>query len=294
MNQNIQFIQTARGKFAYRDTQNDGFPVIMLHGWPESSYCWEHTLKYLNPQFRYIRPDTRGIGDSERTLELSAYQKLELAKDMIALLDELKIENFALVGHDWGGIIAQEMALLIPNRIKAFVLMNISLINNLQGSLKAQKLMREHGARAEWYQVFLQQPMLAEAMIPNNEEVWIRYFVRSPIKNQPIPEDSLLEYIRFYSIPNTPATAANYYRAMYADVPHWKTLVGQKYQMPSLYIYGVKDPVIIKEYFDGIENCFEQLEDFVELEAGHFVQEEKPQEVAAAINDFFQKLQLSL
>jgi pimeloyl-ACP methyl ester carboxylesterase len=230
------------------------------------------------------------MGDSERTLAPEAYQKHELAKDILVLADTLGLGEFALVGHDWGGVIAQEMALLAPERVKALVVLNIFLLNNRSGSLLAQQKIRNQGARAEWYQVFQQQPVLAEAMIPGNEEVWIRYFVRSPLKNRQLPEDSLQAYIQAYSQPHTPTTAANYYRTMFEDVHRWKTLQNQPFTMPALIIYGQRDPVVIPEYFEGHQNCFTQLRGVVNIEAGHFVQEEQPEAVAMALTQFLEEV----
>ena len=162
MAMNTYQITVARGTFNVRDRGNkDGFPVVMLHGWPESSYCWEATTAFLNPSLRVIAPDLRGLGDSERTMDVQAYQKIELAKDIGAVLDALQVDTFFLVGHDWGGIVAQEVALLVPQRVKKFVIMNIPVITNIQGSLKAMKVMYSRGAVAFWYQYFQQQPKLA-------------------------------------------------------------------------------------------------------------------------------------
>ncbi|MDX1556957.1 MAG: alpha/beta fold hydrolase, partial [Xanthomonadales bacterium] len=111
-------------------------PVVMIHGWPESSYCWEHTGRHLKEGLRVIAPDLRGLGDSERTEGQQHYMKQALAEDVVSMLDELGIGEFQLVGHDWGGIVAQEVALAIPGRIQKMVIMNIAIINNLKGNME--------------------------------------------------------------------------------------------------------------------------------------------------------------
>ena len=281
-------ITVSRGTFNVRDRGNmDGFPVIMLHGWPESSYCWEGVAEFLDPSLRIIAPDLRGLGDSERTLDKKAYQKFELAKDMIEVIDALGINEFFLVGHDWGGIVAQETAFLIPERVKKFVLMNIPVITNTAGAQEATKALIAMRYIPFWYQYFQQQPGLAEAMIKGNEEVWIRYFFGKKGQEGIIPSQAIAEYIRCYRIENTPATGASYYRTMNLDAKHWATLEGKKFPMPTLYIYGNEEVTILPENLNHLEDCFDSIQ-VERLQAGHFIQEEKAQEVALLMNRFFQ------
>lgn len=280
-------ITVSRGVFNVRDRVNkDGFPVLMLHGWPESSYCWEGVAEFLDPSLRIIAPDLRGLGDSERTMDVKAYQKLELAKDMMEVIDALGINEFFLVGHDWGGIVAQELALIIPDRVKKFVLMNIPVITNTAGEQEAEQALAAMRFVPLWYQYFQQQPGLPEAMVKGNEDVWIRYFFGKKGKNGIISNHAIAEYVRCYSIENTPATGASYYRSMRLDAQHWAAVAGKKFPMPTLYIYGEEEIVIVREYLNHLEDCFDSIK-IEMLQAGHFIQEEKPREVAALMNHFF-------
>ncbi len=279
-------LSTPRGTFSYREGGDpNGTPVVMIHGWPESSYCWEHVGRHLKQGLRVIAPDLRGLGDSERTEGQDHYRKQELGLDVVAMLDELGINGFQLVGHDWGGVVAQEVALAIPERIRRMVIMNISIVNNLKGNMEVLEKVRSSSGKAYWYQHFQRAPGLAEAMIPGNEDAWIRFFVRGVVA--PIPEDAVAEYIRMYSLAGTPAAGASYYRTFADDAKRWSTLSGHVWSMPSLYIYGNKDKVIIPEYLNHIDECFESIR-VEQVDAGHFLQEEKPEEVAEHMNGFFE------
>jgi pimeloyl-ACP methyl ester carboxylesterase len=278
-------LSTPRGTFTWREGGDpEVAAVVMIHGWPESSYCWEHTGRHLKAGLRIIAPDLRGLGDSERTEGQHHYLKQALAEDVVSMLDELGITKFQLVGHDWGGIVAQEVALAIPERVQKMVIMNIAIVNNLKGNMEVIEKVRSGSGKAYWYQHFQQTPGLAEAMIPGNEDTWIRFFVNGVVK--PIPEDAVAEYIRMYSIAGTPASGANYYRAFTKDAKRWATLSEHRWTMPSLYIYGNKDKVIISEYLNHIDKCFDDIR-VEQVDAGHFLQEEKPEEVAEHMNEFF-------
>lgn len=287
MTMNTSKISVSRGTFNVRDRGNkDGFPVIMLHGWPESSYCWEGVTEFLDPNWRVIAPDLRGLGDSERTKDVKAYQKVELARDVIEIIDALGIHEFFLVGHDWGGIVAQELAYLIPDRVKKFVILNIPILANVKGAEEVTKAMIAIRYIPYWYQYFQMMPVLPEAMIKGNERVWVSFFFGRQGQDGTIPKESIAEYIRCYSIENTPATAASYYRSMALDAPHWATLAGKRFAMPSLYIYGNEDSVIIPANITHLEDCFDSIK-VEQVKAAHFLQEEKPQEVAELMNGFF-------
>lgn len=284
---NTSKITVSRGMFNIREGgAPEGFPVVMLHGWPESSYCWEGVAAHLDPTLRLIAPDLRGLGDSERTLNIEAYQKKELAKDIIEIIDALRIDDFFLVGHDWGGIVAQEIALSAPGRVKQLVIMNIPVITNTAGAREADRALAAMRYIPYWYQYFQMQPGLPEAMIKGNEAVWVRYFFGKKGRDGTIPAAAIDEYIRCYAIENTPATGASYYRAMRLDAKHWAALAGKRFSMPTLYIYGEEEITIVPENLNHLEDCFDSIQ-VEKLRAGHFIQEELPQEVAQLINRFF-------
>lgn len=279
--------QTPRGRFAWRESGSpEGQPLVMIHGWPESSYCWEHVAAHLKPGFRIIAPDLRGLGDSERTPGVNHYRKQEMAQDVVSLLDSLGIGDFQLVGHDWGGIVAQEVALAIPERVRRMVIMNIAIINNLKGNQEVIEKVRSGSGAAYWYQHFMQTPGLPEAMIPGAEETWLGHFLNT-WSGEPFPRDAFDEYLRSFRIPGTPGTSSNYYRTFRDDAKRWATTAGHRWPMPSMYIYGNKDKVIIPEYLNHIEECFESLR-VEQVEAGHFLQEEQPVLVADYLNDFLE------
>jgi len=278
-----KLLTTPRGVFNIRVYGNPNTPPLMLvHGWPQSGYCWHHATPHLK-DFYIIAPDLRGMGDSNRDLDYKKYLKDEMAMDLFAIADELGIDQFYLGGHDWGGAIVQEMALLHPNRIKKLIILNMILINNPVGQAKAGEILVQYLFRSSWYQFFMSIKELPEALIIGKEEVWVRFFSRGI--SAPIPEDAIQEYIRCYKIPNTITTTSNIYRAMPKDRERWKQYEGKVIDIPTKIIQGILDPVIIKEYLIGAEEVYSDLE-VTELKGGHFIVDEQPQEVGEAIREF--------
>lgn len=281
-----QLITTDRGVFNVRLYGNVSHPpLFLIHGWPQTSYCWHHAAQHITSHY-IIAPDIRGMGDSNRALELEYYTKDEMAKDIFAIADALEIDQFNLGGHDWGGAIVQEMAFLHPERIRKLIILNMIILNNKNGQKKAGQILVQQQFRSSWYQYLMSIKAFPEALLAGKEEIWIRFFSRG-ISN-PIPEDAIQEYIRCYKIPHTITTASNIYRAVKKDRVRWEAFLGKKITIPTQIIHGVLDPVIIKEYIEGVEDYFSEVE-VHKLNGGHFICDEQPQEVAHAIVEFLNK-----
>lgn len=281
-------VTVSRGVFNVREGGNKlGFPVVMLHGWPTSSYCWERVGAHLNPDFRIIAPDLRGLGNSERTHNPDAYRKVELAKDVIQIIEALELDEFFLVGHSVGGIVAQEVALIAPERVKKLVLLNSVIINNLAANLRAQKVLMNQSDTPVWFQLFQQEPALIEPMMKNNEDLWLSHFFGYTGDNNGIASTVVNEYIRCYMIRDTCATGAHYFQTLADDGRRWASLANIRFTTPTLYLYGNLDPVIIPRYLNDIGKCFESIK-VKTIHAAHYLADEKPAEIAALIDAFFQ------
>ena len=277
-------VQTKRSKVAYRTYGEEKNPPLMLvHGWPQSSYCWHEVAQYLNDYY-IIAPDIRGLGDSERTLELKSYTKDELGKDFFALADALDIDHFYLCGHDWGSAVVQEMALAQPQRIEKLILINMMIINNFEGKKKAAEKLVKGMFKSSWYQFFQSIPDFPEAMIAGKEDIWIRFFSRGI--SRPIPEEAIAEYTRCYKIPHTITTGANLYRTIPMDRARWQNYANQKINVPTHIIHGELDPVIVKEFLFKAETAFEYPIEITYLKGGHFICDEQPEEVAHVLQKF--------
>ena len=116
-----QLIETAGLRIHYLQA-GTGSPVVFLHGFPETSYSWRHQLAGLAEQHALFAPDSRGFGLTDKPG--SRVTRAVLAQDVIEFLDALGLEQVALVGHDWGGIIAFKVAIDYPDRVSRLALLD--------------------------------------------------------------------------------------------------------------------------------------------------------------------------
>ena len=97
--------------------------MVLLHGWPQHWYLWRDVIPAVAPHARVIAPDFRGFGWSEVTAD--GYEKEQLARDTLAVIDALGVGEFTVAGHDWGGYVGFLLALQHPERVKALLALNV-------------------------------------------------------------------------------------------------------------------------------------------------------------------------
>jgi pimeloyl-ACP methyl ester carboxylesterase len=117
-----QFVD-AGGLRTHVATAGEGAPVVLLHGWPQHWYEWRDVIPLLAPHARVICPDLRGFGWTD--VPESGYEKDQLKRDVLALLDALGLERVTFAGHDWGAYIGFMLALEHPQRIESFLALNV-------------------------------------------------------------------------------------------------------------------------------------------------------------------------
>lgn len=106
--------------------QGTGTPVVLLHGFPDTSALWRHQVAALNGAgFRTIAPDMRGRGRSDRPADVAAYGLQNMVADVTGIMDVLGIQRAHVVGHDWGAAVAWLVAMLAPNRVDHLVAVSV-------------------------------------------------------------------------------------------------------------------------------------------------------------------------
>jgi pimeloyl-ACP methyl ester carboxylesterase len=185
-------------ELAVRD-EGAGTPVLLLHGFPDSSYLWRHQIEALTAAgFRCIAPDLRGRGKSERPDSVKEYAIRRSVADAVAILDHLQIERAHVVGHDFGALVAWLLATAHPDRVQKLVAMSVA-----HPSTFAKRTLRQR--ELSWYQLLFQFEGLAEEILQRDDWRLLRDWLRN--------DGDTDRYIEELSQPGALTAGLNWYRA---------------------------------------------------------------------------------
>ena len=250
-----------------------GPAVVLLHGFPETWYAWRGVMPALAEEHTVIVPDLRGIGES--SLEDSGYDKETLAEDVYGLVRSLGFEEVSVVGHDMGAMTAYAYAREHREETSHLVLMGAALPGF--GLEEFMDFSEPRGGR--YHLVFFQQPGVPEKLIHGRERYYLGRFTGG---EEVVGAEALDEYVRAYSRPGRLGAALGQYRAIYEDAEDNRRKAMPKLEMPVLALGGGSaEPAL-----GSARRVAEDVEAGVVPNAGHYVHEERPEEVAIRLLDF--------
>jgi pimeloyl-ACP methyl ester carboxylesterase len=301
--------------------QGEGPLVVLCHGFPESWYSWRHQLTPLAAAgFHAVAPDMRGYGQTDRPEAIDQYTLLHLVGDIIGLLDALGAEQAIIAGHDWGAPVAWHAAQWRPDRFRAVI--GLSVPFRPRGAVRPTTVMPQT-EDAVWYQLYFQEPGVAEAEYDPNARAVFRSgligisgdappdarpfgmfprqgggLFRQGAEPPPLPAWLSEADVDFYTSEFTRTGfrgGLNWYRNIDRNWELSAPFAGLPVTVPALYIAGDRDPVV---RFPGMEQLLPNLTKFVpRLDktimlsgCGHWTQQERSAEVNAAIVDFLKRL----
>jgi pimeloyl-ACP methyl ester carboxylesterase len=264
----------------------EGFPVVLLHGIPQSWYEWRKVIPALSERFRVIAPDLRGLGDSAKPPD--GYDKRTLARDVRELLRGLGVERAVVVGHDWGGGVAQRFVLDHPEASERLVCMDIPYFATEDTGYHIDALQMLHS----WYVFFFQhQPLAEQIAAAAPEALWGWFFAHGGAGgHSPLSQEDMTEYLRCLRQPGASTGVFNYYRAMMVDAAHWAEDQDRRLSLPTLWVHGREDPYVPVSVTEPLPRHFDNLQVRIIEGCGHWVPEEKPQETAALLLEFLDGL----
>jgi pimeloyl-ACP methyl ester carboxylesterase len=306
-------IATARMRHRVLD-EGSGPPVILLHGFPEGAFSWRHQVRALaDAGFRAIAPDQRGYAGAEPVVKVDGYDQVELALDVIALLDALGLDRVPLIGHDWGAALTWNTALLHPDRIASLVAMSVPYGG--RPPAPPTQLMKKRVGEAFFYMLYFQEPGVAEAELEADVRESLRRFYYSASGEArvgemlgPYPKTSkLLDTLR--ASPALPswlgaeelehftesfkasgfAGPIGWYRSMDRSWERTAHLADAKVTQRALFIAGERDPVILfsQSQIERMPGVVPNLAGIRMMEgAGHWIQQERPDDVNGEIIRF--------
>ncbi|MBT8248139.1 MAG: alpha/beta hydrolase [Acidimicrobiia bacterium] len=263
-----------------------GYPVVLLHGFPELAYSWRHQLPALaSAGFHAVAPDLRGYGASEKPGPIEDYSLLTLVADVVGLIDALETDKVALVAHDWGAIIAWTTALLHPDRIERLVTLNVPYRGWCSG-FPTTAYIKEHMSDRFGYVLMLQEPGVAEAWFAADPAEKLNAFYSGAAFNPDfLAEDDFQVFVDAFTA-GTITGPANYYRNIDANHAATANLANAPVTVPTMVVATDSDPVLPASLLDGMERWVPDLRTEVVAECGHWTQQEQPEAVNRLLIDF--------
>ncbi|WP_416769933.1 alpha/beta fold hydrolase [Pseudomonas sp. RHF3.3-3] len=285
----------------------EGRPVWLLHGFPECWHSWRKQVPALvQAGYRVFVPEMRGYGRSSAPPDSAAYALLTLCGDIQAAMQAFAHEQVAMIGHDWGAPVAWHLALLEPQRVRALVTLSVPFAG--RSKRPAIESMREFFADRFNYILYFQQPGVAEQELDADIDRTLRTFMGdTEVFLQSKPADA-----RLFDGVNMPSAlphwcteedfeayrqtfagkgfhgALNWYRNFERNWQETEFLAGAQVLQPTLFMVGDRDPVGALEAhtIKRMPTVVPHLEQQVLEDCGHWIQNEKPEEVNAALLDF--------
>lgn len=270
-------------------TAGSGPPLLLLHGYPESSLMWRHVAPILAADFTVVVTDLRGYGASSAPpddLAHVTYSKRAMAADQVLLMGLLGFESFSLAGHDRGGRVAHRMVLDHPSRVERIAV--IDIVPTLHMFENVDRAMAE--TYFHWF--FLSQAAeLPERLINADPDAWIASRFRGRrVEGGDMETDVIASYSEVFRDPvHVSATCADYRAAATIDLVHDRAdrVAGNRIDIPLLTMWG--DSSYVGRNFDVVRVWKEFATSVAGVSApsDHYVPEEAPAFTATALRDFF-------
>jgi pimeloyl-ACP methyl ester carboxylesterase len=266
--------------------QGSGDPVVLLHGWPGDHGDWAEVARLLGNGVAVVAPDLRGFGESDKHAKEPgrAYSARAQAASVIGLIEELELRRPVLAGYDVGSRVAQQIARVAPESVRALV-----LAPPLPGI--GRRVLSERAQLEFWYQAFHQLPIADQIVDGNRSAVrayldhfWSHWSGPSFRK----PESELERLTGLYSAPGAFVASIEWYRAgsgtVATSLAESAPAPGDRIAVPTTVLWPEHDPLFPLEWSDRISDFFSNatLEELAG--AGHFSPLEAPEQFARAIS----------
>lgn len=317
----FRFIETNGIQMRIAEMGDEGPLVLLAHGWPESWYSWRHQIPALaEAGYRVVVPEMRGYGETDAPAQVDDYDIVQLAADMVGVLDALGEAEATIVGHDWGAVVAASTVLQYPDRFSSLVLMSVPHRERSENSPMAA--MKARVGDNFFYILYHNEPGgVAEAEYDSDPRGLLSRLYLSPDSpreapqitdpkrsaggmigrlgaSKELPDWLSQEDLDFYVAQFEQSGfrgGVNYYRNFQRNWEITEHLAAAKIEVPALFIAGEKDVVIggaTAEMLKGVmEPVMTDLRGIVIVpEVGHWIQQEDPAATNEALLSFLEAL----
>src|SRR3984893_7426228 len=260
----------------------EGDPVVLLHGYAETSYMWRPLIAELANTHTVVAPDLRGAGQSSTPAD--GYTKAEMAQDIHALVRKLGFENIRIVGHDIGLMVAYAYAAQYPKEVDRIALMDAFLPG--VGNWRDVWLMRDL-----WHFHFYGKTPLA--LVHGRERTYFEHFWNDFAANptRSVSERDRRIYAKAYARPGGMRAGFEYFRAFEQDAKDFVGFAQTPLPMPMLVLTGEKasGEFLIQQARLVAKN----VEGVVVRNSGHWLMEEAPDQVIPKLVEFLNRNELA-
>jgi len=289
------------------ETGERGAPLVILaHGFPELAYSWRHQIPALaEAGYHVLVPDQRGYGRSSRPRAIEDYDIEALTGDLIGLLDDVGTERAVFVGHDWGAIVAWNTPLLHPDRVAGVVGLSVPPVprSRVPPTQAFKKIFGDHF----FYMLYFQEPGVADADLGRDPAITMRRLFTAPgtvLGNpdttapdpEPLPDwisqSEVDHYVEEFTR-NGFTGPLNWYRNLDRNWELTASTPAQTIAAPCAFIGGSADPVLLFTRRDRASEVVTGPYREVMIDgAGHWIQQERPDEVNSELLHYLSELEL--
>jgi pimeloyl-ACP methyl ester carboxylesterase len=255
-----------------------GPPLLLVHGWPENWYTWRLLMPALARDFEVVAVDQRGVGLTDKPQD--GYDTGTLAGDLAAMMDELGHRRFAVVGHDTGFAISYALAADHADRVARVGLLELP---GSPGTAPPPPLFLPGPLNDRlWHLTFNRIDGLNEQLVAGREDLFFRWEFDAAAKR--LADDVIGYYVGLLSNPDSLRGSFGWYRALEASIAQNEQRATRRLTMPVLGIGG--EMSFGENVGNGVRAVADDVQSLVIPGTGHFLAEESPDELLAALTAF--------
>ncbi|WP_220490712.1 alpha/beta fold hydrolase [Tessaracoccus sp. MC1627] len=248
--------------------------VVLLHGFPQTPAAWDAVAPLLHAAgVRTLAPSLRGYTANARPPGRSAYRIECLVGDVFALLDQAGLDSAHVVGHDWGGGVAWAAAMTTPERVRS-----LTVLSTPHPAAIRRAVLRSSQGLKSWYMLAMQVPALPEMQLS-------RLVRKEGLRRLGVPADLSAAYAAQMSDAEAVRGMLGPYRGLFATAGAEAVKLDTPVSVPTTYLWGNRDPYLGRVAAEDTARYCTGDYRFVEMDAGHWLPEKRPEVVGAEILD---------